>query len=86
MTEREDLGVLLRELEVIVSNYHDSPAAHRREGDAALYARWMATRKRLFEALADITAENKSLREQLNAASEWAYFGRAAHPEERTPE
>lgn len=59
---REELGVMLRELEVIVSNYHDSPAAHRREGDANLFAQWVATRERLFDALSDLTAENEALR------------------------
>ena len=63
---REKLGVMLRELEVIVSNYHSSFAAHRREGDANLFTQWVATRERLFDALSDITAENERLRARLS--------------------
>ena len=63
---REKLGVMLRELEVIVSNYHSSFAAHRREGYANLFTQWVATRERLFDALSDITAENERLRARLS--------------------
>ena len=53
--DRERLGVMLRELEVIVGNYHSDGWRTRNESDAELFAEWQRIRGALFDALSDLT-------------------------------
>ena len=62
---REKLGEMLRDLEVIVSNYHSDGWRTRNESDAALFAEWQQIRGALFDALTDMTWEIEALRARL---------------------
>jgi hypothetical protein len=68
--ERETIGVMIRDLEVIIENYSMAGHRTRTEGDAALMTEWREKRQRLFDALSDLTARVAALQARLAAQEE----------------